>query len=185
MYRVIRPFALFMFLISAICFGAGVSSAQTPGGKTLSGITGVAVSGEEVSSEAVQDGLNKSALVTDTIQFLKSSGVNVLTDQELNSAPGRPTLVISVNTLKHAGGVYSYTVSLSLDQIVTLERNPGIRGSAPTWFVLATGACLPEELNADVGAYVRELAQQFVTDYKLANPEQASSKNTRDAVKKK
>ena len=185
MYRVISSLALFLVLVSAVVVKGMDSYAQTPGGKTLAGITGVAVSGEEVSPEAVQDGLNKAGLVTDTIQFLKSQGVNVLTDQQLNSAPGRPTLIISVNTLKHAGGVYSYTVSLSLDQIVTLERDPGIRGFAPTWFVLATGACLPEELNTDVRAYVRQLAQQFVTDYNIANPEQASSSSAKDAIKKK
>lgn len=184
MYRVIRSFALLLVFTSALGIQAADSFAQSPGGKTLAGITGVAVSGEDVSPEAAQDGLNKAALVTDTIQFLKSSGVKVLTDQQLNSAPGRPTVIISVNTLKHAGGVYSYTVSLSLDQIVTLERDPAIRGSAPTWFVLATGACLPEELNTDVRAYVRQLAQQFVTDYNIANPGQASS-NARDAIKKK
>ena len=185
MYRVIRSFALIMAVASVIGFQGAASFAQSPGGKTLAGIAGVAVSGEDISPEAAQDGLNKAGLVTDTIQFLKSSGVKVLTDQQLNSAPGRPTLIISVNTRKHAGGVYSYTVSLSLDQIVTLERDPAIRGSAPTWFVLATGACLPEELNTDVRAYVRQLAQQFVTDYNIANPAEGSSSSAKDAIKKK
>lgn len=184
MHRVLGSFGILLALtVLSVCFTAE-SFAQTPGGKTLTGITGVAVSGEDVSPEAAQDGLNKAGLVTDTIQFLKSSGVNVLTDQQLNSAPGRPTLIISVNTLKHAGGVYSYSVTLSLDQIVTLERDPDIRGSAPTWFVLATGACLPEELNTDVKAYVRQLVQQFVTDYKIANPGQAAS-TAQDAIRKK
>jgi len=127
--------------------------------------------GEDVSTVAANDGLNKSELVTDAIQGLKSSGIKVLTDQQISSAPGKPTLVISVNTLKHAGGVYSYTVSLSLDQTVYLERNAAIKLESPTWSVLATGACLPEELNTDVKTYVKLLLQQFIEDYKLTNPE--------------
>ena len=184
MYRVISSLAIFLVLISFVFVNGADSFAQTPGGKTLTGIPAVAVHGEDVSQEAIQDGLNKSLLVTDTIQLLKNSGVKVLTDQQLNSAPGKPTLIIAVNTLKHAGGVYSYTVSLSLDQTVILERNPGIVGPAPTWFVLATGACLPEELNTDVRAYVAQLVQQFVTDYKLANQDQGTT-DARDAIKKK
>ena len=176
MYRVILSFAIFFILAGLTAVNTAYSQTGATRSQTLAGIEGIAVSGEEVDSEAVKDGLNKSGLVTQTIQDLKKAGVKVLTDQQLNSAPGRPTLVISVNTLKHAGGVYSYTVSLSLDQIVTLERDPAIRGAAPTWSVLATGACLPEELNADVRAYVKQLVEQFVKDYNLANPQAAIRK---------
>lgn len=184
MYRVISSFALFLVLIGLTAVNTAYSQTVGTRSQTLAGIEGIAVTGDDVSPEATEDGLNKSGLVTQTIQDLKNAGVKVLTDQQLNSAPGRPTLVIAVNTLKHAGGVYSYTVSLSLDQIVTLERDPAIRGAAPTWFVLATGACLPEELNTDVRAYVAQLVQQFVADYKLANPQQAPS-SAKDAIKKK
>ncbi len=184
MYRVIFSIALLFVLIGLAAVDTAYSQTVGSRSQTLAGIEGIAVSGDDVSPEAMKDGLNKSGLVTQTIQDLKNAGVKVLTDQQLNSAPGRPTLIISVNTLKHAGGVYSYTVSLSLDQIVMLERNPAIRGAAPTWFVLATGACLPEELNADVTAYVKQLVDQFITDYKLANPEQAPS-SAKDAMRKK
>jgi hypothetical protein len=161
--------ALFVLLAILVGSNAAYSQALNPGAQTLKGIEGIGVLGEEVSAEAVMDGLKKSELGTNTIQELKSAGIKALTDQQLNSAPGKPTLVISVNTLKHAGDVYSYTVSLSLDQKVFLERNPAMMIESPTWSVLATGACLPEELDASVKAYVKNLVQQFIKDYKSAN----------------
>ena len=183
MYK--SKFSIALFLVLILAAGANSAYSQLVGSRaqTLTGIEGIAVSGEDISPVAQEDGLNKSLFVTQTIQELKSAGINVLTDQELNSAPGRPTLVISINTLKHAGGVYSYTVSLSLDQIVTLERNPAIRGAAPTWSVLATGACLPEELNTDVAAYVKRLVQQFIADFKLSNTE-TSTPSAKETIKK-
>lgn len=184
MHRVMFSSLLFLAMLGLLAAQTAYSQDLGSRAQTLLGIEGVGVFGEEVDPEAVKDGLNKGELVTATIKDLKNAGIKVLTDQQLNSAPGRPTLVISVNTLKHAGGVYSFTVSLSLDQIVTLERNPAIRGPAPTWYVLATGACLPEELNTSVMLYVKQLVQQFITDYLITNTQQAPS-SAQDVIRKK
>ena len=162
------------FLVLASLFvlmGSGIAYSQDKVSETssLKGIAAIGVVVDDVDRDAVNDGLNKPEIATAVIQQLKRGGVKVVTGNELASVPGQPRLVVYINTIKHSGGVYSFTVSLSLDQMMILQRDASMSMIAPSWSLLGTGASLPEDLNGDINEYTKLLVDQFIKDYNSAN----------------
>ena len=132
--------------------------------------SGIGVGIVGVEDDAVADGLGKNKLLKMITDKLKKSGIKVLSDLELSTVKGQPKLVVSINTVKQPGPIYIFTTALDLNQIVVLERNPGLTAVSPTWTVLTTGGALPEELHANVEASVSPLLDSFISDYKKAKP---------------
>ena len=159
-------FSIFMMLITA----ASVYSQQgIPETESLKGLGGIGVMIDDIDPVAVKDGLDADQLKSSVTEGLRNGGIKILDPTEMKSTSGQPRIVVYINTIKHSGGVYSFTVSVSLDQIVLLERNQQIKEIVPTWSVLGTGASLPEDLNEDINVYVKQLVGQFVKDYKQVN----------------
>ncbi len=166
-----KNFFVSIFLIASIfIISAGVIAQDLPAEiKSLKGIDGVGVEVEEMDTEALKDGLNGDALESIVTQSLSGAGIKVLSEASVSASKGAPSLFVSINTIKHSGGVYSFTVNLGLEQVVFLARNPDIKLKAPTWSVIGTGASLPEDLNSDVGKYVKILVDRFIEQYKSVN----------------
>lgn len=159
-------FSIFMMLITA----ASVYSQQgIPETESLKGLGGIGVMIDDIDPVAVKDGLDADQLKSSVTEALRNGGIKILDPTEMKSTSGQPRIAVYINTIKHSGGVYSFTVSVSLDQIVLLERNQQIKEIVPTWSVLGTGASLPEDLNEDINVYVKQLVGQFVKDYKQVN----------------
>lgn len=160
---------LLMLISTAIPFTKSYSQGSVEEILSIKGIEGVGVRVDEIDPEAAADGLNGDKLSSAVSNALKKAGIKVLSAAESASAPGKPVLFVSVNTIKHTGDVYSFTVSLRLEQLVTLVRDQSIKMIAPTWSVLGTGASIPEGLGPDVEKYVGLMVQKFIEDFKQAN----------------
>ncbi len=163
----------FCLMFALLMFTAAVGSSReaAPEIESMRGLGGIGVEIDEIDPEAVNDGLNGDKLLVTVTQALKGAGIKVVAKNELSAVKGTPSLFVNINTIKHSGGVYSFTVNIGLGQLVTLARDPGIKVIAPTWSVLGTGASLPEDLSTDVEKYVKLLVDRFVEDYKAVNPD--------------
>ncbi|MEM7008607.1 MAG: hypothetical protein AAF462_05660 [Thermodesulfobacteriota bacterium] len=139
---------------------------------TLQGLNqkGIGVRVENVDADAAADGLDVKKLEKIITQKIKKAGVKVITNQEVNTLPGQPRLVLNINTVKQPGPIYIYTTSLDVYQIVILARNNSLSAVSPTWSVLTTGGALPEDLHKSVEASLAPLLDSFIRDYKVANP---------------
>ncbi|MEQ9619290.1 MAG: hypothetical protein RIG61_08965 [Deltaproteobacteria bacterium] len=166
-----RNFFVSIFLIvSVFIISASVAAQDLPKEIiSLKGIDGVGVEIEEIDPDAQKDGLNGDELASTVTESLGGAGIKVLSKAELNGSVGAPSLFVNINTIKHSGGVYSFTVNIGLEQVVFLARNLDIKLEAPTWSIIGTGASLPEDLDSDVGKYVKILVDSFIEQYKLAN----------------
>jgi hypothetical protein len=138
--------------------------------ESMRGVDGVGIRIDEIDPKAAADGLNRDKILSAVSDELKKAGIKVLSSNETAQAKGKPTLYVSINTIKHPGDVYSFTVSVSLDQLVTLVRNQKRQLMSPTWSVLGTGASIPENLGSDAEKYVLLMVQKFIDDFKEANP---------------
>ncbi len=153
-------------MISTNSFSQG-DQAET---NTLKGLKGIGVGVEDIDADAVADGLKKQYLVKIITQNLKKSGVKVLTDQEVGTIAGQPKLVLSINSTKQPGPIYIFTATLDFNQVVMLQRSPGLTAVSPTWTVLTTGGALPEDLSTSVQAALDPMLDSFIADYRKANP---------------
>lgn len=166
-----KYFIFSIFLIASVIILSAGAVAQDMAAeiKSLKGIEGVGVVIEEIDPEAQKDGLKRENLSDIVSQSLSGAGIKVLSGTQANASSGAPSLFVNLNTIKHSGGVYSFTVYLGLEQNVFLARNQDIQLKAPTWSVIGTGASLPEDLNSDVEKYVRILVDRFIKEYKAVN----------------
>jgi len=138
--------------------------------ESLRGLSAVTVRVERLSEEARAGGLSEQALRAEVEQRLKAAGLKVLTPSEAAQTPGRPVLYVRVNArLPYSSDTYAVNVTLALLQDVTAARDPGLTiREAKTWDAgyLRTWPrqSLPQVMNT-----VRDLTDEFVGDWKLAN----------------
>lgn len=161
---------IFLFVPAVITVTESYSQDEVAETESMKGVDGVGVRVDEIDPKAAADGLNKDKILSAVSDELKKAGIKVLSTAETTQAKGKPTLYVSINTIKHPGDVYSFTVSVSFDQLVTLVRNQKIQLMSPTWTVLGTGASIPANLGADAEKYVQLMVQKFIDDFKVANP---------------
>lgn len=161
-----------VLMLATVFMAADNSLAQgdQPEINTLKDLKGIGVGVGNIEPDAAADGLSKTKLLGYIFEKLKKSGIKVYTDLELSTISGQPILVLNVNTLKQPGPIYIYTVALDFNQIVVLQRSPGLTSISPTWTVLATGGSLPEDLSASVQASIDPMIDSFIADYQKANP---------------
>jgi hypothetical protein len=167
-------------LIASIMGGLPVSSVSQAGDivsspfepEGLKGLKGVHVLVEDLNIDAEADGLSKDAIQTDVERKLQQSGIRVLTQTQMQAAPGKPALCVRVSTAEIPGyPTYSCFISVELKESVKLQRNFGIQVvGATTW-----------QTNGDVGYVntqslftlrdrVKDKVDQFCNAYLKANP---------------
>lgn len=137
---------------------------------TLAGLEGVYIYVEELRPEIEADGLTRRALEEDAKRELEEGRVPLLSqDQE---AAGRPYLYIYLHVFRLPTETrrYIFYIRVELNQQVTLERNPRIRGPAVTWSDGGVGLDFSLENIRDI---VKKQVRKFVHAYREANPEKS------------
>ncbi len=137
---------------------------------TLVGLTGVGVVVENVDPTAEKDGLARSTLQNDVELKLRQAGIRVLSENELISAPGFPTLYLQVTAIRHEMGLYAYCIKLEVQQVVRLLRDPSITSAATTWEARGEIGVVGKQNLSTVREYVRDQVDQFINAYLAANP---------------
>ena len=137
---------------------------------TFKGLPGVSVFVEPLYDNAEHDGLTKASIQSDVEQRLREGGVRVFTglgDSERQSRAA-PDLHVSVTAVRRDSGLYAYTITVELSQIVSsLVSNQ--RFWASTWKSGATGSVGAHQLSA-VRDSVRKHVDRFISDWLAVHP---------------
>ena len=67
-------------------------------------------------------------------------------------------------------GLVAYSLRYSYDQPAVLERDSGVKVSAPTWLVVHTGTAFSAKLTDSVVRAVEGLSQRFANSFNAVNP---------------
>ncbi|MFC1485468.1 hypothetical protein ACFL55_00395 [Candidatus Latescibacterota bacterium] len=146
--------------------------AQNSDIESLRGLTGIYVLVENLQSEIIADGLNEEQIQTDVELKLRLAGIKVLTREEFLKESGHPHLYIIVNSIKNKTGLYSYSIIVSLDQSIYLQRNPEIDiFGATTWRSKYNISTVGEfYIDTSVRDAIKDRIDIFINDYLSVNP---------------
>lgn len=104
---------------------------------------------------------------------LEEAGIRVLREDERLHQPGFPYLYVRVAVL-HTAPASSYLLEVSVNQTVTLTRQPSVAMFVPTWSVEAIGLMNPFNPTR-LRETIREYVEKFIQAYRAANaPERAA-----------
>jgi hypothetical protein len=96
-----------------------------------------------------------------------------------------PYVYVKVNALE-SNGFVAFSISLSLNQSLLLERDKSVSKIAPTWGKSVTGATGKNYISS-VREYIKDITDEFILDYLKANEPSTTSQNDKfdpDAVAK-
>ena len=139
------------------------------GRPSLRGLREIFVVTENLSDEAVKDGLSKDQIQTDVGLKLRMAGIKVISKEESSLTSGYPFLFVTVNAMRHRSGLFAIGIRVSLEQDVYLVRNPKVSLSTSTWSV--EGVYIVGETNImQVREKIKDLVDDFINDYLAENP---------------
>lgn len=128
---------------------------------SLIGITSLQVVVEDLNPLVVSDGLDRERIREKVSLRLEQAGIIV--EEQAEHA-----LYIHLDAVKNDLGLYSYSTSFQLLQMVLLFRDPGIVTWGTTWSSHNTGAVAPDQIH-QLELEVQRGVQMFLEDYRAAN----------------
>ncbi len=170
-----KKYHVFAWIFFFSLLGASSAFTQTLAKKqreSLRGLDGVYVIVEELKAEAERDGLKRGDLLTDVQDALRAAGIPLLSKEDWPKTLGAPYLYVNVQTVSvrgPSGAIYSVVIEVTLEQGVTLTRDPSFVTSAPTWHAQMLGMIGKEKLP-DLRRVVGELVEKFTEDYTAVRP---------------
>jgi len=126
------------------------------------GLKAVQVVVENLAPDVSQDGLDRSQIKIAVEQQLQQAHITV-------EAQAENALYIRLGTIKNDAGLYSYSLSLQLLQLVLLFRDPGLVTWGTTWSLSQVGAITPVKLR-ELDSLIARGVNAFIEDYQTANP---------------
>lgn len=137
--------------------------------KTLADIKGIYVVVENIQPNidryASRFKITSQHIQQDVEQMLKNAGIKVLSYNEWLKTTGRPMLYVNINTHEYEKYWYSYTISISVQQVVMLETNPKIKTIATTWSIEMTGVANIGTLGS-IKTNTASLVERFISAYR-------------------
>jgi hypothetical protein len=100
-----------------------------------------------------------------TVKALQAAGIPLLTKEEVEKTPGRPTLTLRYSV--EVVGCKPWSLSLGLKQTSVLTRDFSIILEGTTW----SGSARQSEDDVEFGAFeaLQQIVSAFATDYAKAN----------------
>ena len=153
-----------------VVIAPSVAKAQERVGKeTLRGLKGVYVLANMTKADDEQQGLRQNQLQTDVELRLRKAGIYVATETERSNS-NFGTLYIGV-AIKQIRGfpMYSYLITVELNQPVSLVRNPSMKILAATYAVGDILGTVGADHLVDVRHSVSDAVDTFINDYLAMN----------------
>ncbi len=141
----------------------------------LAGLQGVGVVVEAFQPEAKKYGLTEQLFRKLAESRLRQSGVKVLTGQQQLQTPGRSYLHVCITpVILEDVNFVAVSVTVKLNELVTLWRNPSVVVMATAWD--AGQVMLLEKDNMDIiKETTQNLIDEFINAYLAANPDSVSA----------
>lgn len=152
-------------LILVFCFWGGVkvhAAGDFFEQMSLIGLKKMQVVVEDLPSDASHDGLSHTYIKSLVEQRLQEEGVTV--DQQAEHA-----LYVYLAATKDETGRYSYALSLDVQQLVRLYRDPSLVTWASTWRFAQIGT-VAQTAILDLYPVITKGVDAFLGDYWTANP---------------
>lgn len=152
-----------------------VGTLQAQGGSadrnSLRGLSALCVHVEPIPAILAGADLTDAEVEAEVEFRLKKSGIRILFEQEALKLPGKPFLHIHIGAAKAADlPVYAISITGSVVQQVTLERNTSLSGPAQSWSITAIGIARDQELAQRIKATLDSMVDRFTQDYRSVNP---------------
>ena len=138
--------------------------------KPLTGLKGVWVCVEDISSDAKKDGLDASQIKVEIELRLRRSGITVYDDPLSVENDSVATLDANISTLKTDYGLYGYTLSLNLTEAARLVRTTPCYANATTWTTGYFGIVGADKMAPKLRQAIDDEADEFANDYLAQNP---------------
>jgi len=158
-------------LILAVIWGvwgpavAGATEARPGEGPALRGLAAVAVTLGEIAPEALQAGVSGEALLAGVRERVAGAGLSG------EAGPEAPRLLVDLQVFHlKAAGLFAFSLTLALEETVSLARLPGAPVTARTWTASSVGTSLSGKLGEVVHGAAERLADRFADDLAVANP---------------
>ncbi|MBV9507432.1 MAG: hypothetical protein JO323_20760 [Acidobacteriia bacterium] len=156
-----RAFCICIALLSATSqAGANDSSLDR---STLRGLSAFSLAVDTPDQELQDRGLTSAAIQTELEQKLLKAGISI--DKSANEFLG-----VRITAAHAKRGDFAVSITLSVYQGVSLRRDPTIVSATPTWSAESVLLVPPRQLNDAWTDTVDQLADQFITAWRAANP---------------
>jgi len=129
---------------------------------SLQGLRAVQVVIENLAPDITQEGLDRERIKAAVERQLQQAHVAV-------EAQAENALYIHLGTAKNEAGLYSYSLSLQLLQLVLLFRDPGVVTWGTTWSLDQVGSVTPAKVS-EVESLIARGVNALIEDYQAANP---------------
>jgi hypothetical protein len=127
-------------------------------GDEMRGIGGFRILAELPNPEIRREGLTDESVREAMVAALAKVGVKNLTDELWRKTPGKPSLTVSVQAVKQAGGIYQYTVTIEAVRSEAEGALPGAEKSRTIWSAFKMG----EGDISDIRAKINEITDLFL-----------------------
>jgi hypothetical protein len=108
-------------------------------GDEMRGIGGFRILAEVPNPEVEKEGLTGESVRVALAAALAKAGVKSLPDDLWQKTPGKPSLSVSVQAVKQAGGIYQYTVTIEVLRSEAGGAAPGAEKSKTIWSTYKIG----------------------------------------------
>jgi hypothetical protein len=127
-------------------------------GDEIRGIGGFRVLAEVPNPEIQREGITGESVRGTLVAALAKAGVKSLPDDLWQKTPGKPTLSLSVQAMKQAGGIYQYTVTIEVARSEAESAAPGAEKSKTIWSTYKIG----EGGISDIRTKIDEITDLFL-----------------------
>jgi hypothetical protein len=127
-------------------------------GDEMRGIGGFRILAEVPNPEIQKEGLTGESVRRALADLLAKAGVKSLPDELWQKTPGRPSLTVSVQAVKQAGGIYQYTVTIEAVRSESEGAAPSAEKSKTIWSTYKMG----EGDISDIRAKIDEITDVFL-----------------------
>ena len=177
---------LFILVILAICVSGIVLAANKrvepaqpkynyvgDQSETLTGLKGVGVLVEDLTTVEKEAGLTKSQIQTDVELKLRLAGIKVLSKEERIKIFGGAYLYVTINSIKLSPSTnIAFNIYVSLRQDALLLKDWNTICPAGTWEQHAIGVAPRSYFVGDARKGLKDAVDKFINDYLAANPKE-------------
>jgi S1-C subfamily serine protease len=141
--------------------------------KPLAGLHSFYLVLENLQDNATAAGLSGNDIQNDVEQKLHQASLPLIDENDSSVTKKDPTgayLYINVNTIKNDDGVFAYNISITLYEMVRLQRGASDQVEGGTWHTGGIGVVGSDNLASAVRDDVKSYLDDFVKDYTAQNP---------------
>ena len=127
-------------------------------GDEMRGIKGFLISVDAPNPELEKDGLRLEEVLRELTAKIEKAGVRSLPYELWQKTPGKPSLNVSVQAVKQAGGIYQYTVTIEVTKSEAENSALGSEKSKTIWSIDEMG----EGGVSDIRTNINEITGVFL-----------------------